>query len=153
MSSKKLAKGFTLLAVWKGHKWALMSPNELVKVYTSLVRLTVEYACHVWHAHLTIGQTDMLEFIQERVLKLIFLDLEYRQALAESKQDPLYDRREKVSQIVFVDAQQTPHKLFPLMPPLCNSSSTGDTYPYVIPFIHTNRFRDTFINHGLNRRW
>ena len=130
-----------------------MSPNELVKVYTSLVRPTVEYACQVWHAGLTSAQTDMLESIQERVLKLIFPDLDYRQALAESTLDSLYDRREKLSQTLFVEAQQTRHKLFPLMPPLRDSSSTRDNYPYVIPFVHTNRFKDTFINHGLNRRW
>ena len=130
-----------------------MSPNELVKVYTSLVRPTVEYACQVWHAGLTKGQTEMLESIQERVLKLIYPDLDYNQALAESRLDTLHERREKLSQNLFVEAQNTQHKLFPLMPPLRESSSTRDTYPYAIPFVHTNRFRDTFINHGLNSRW
>ena len=131
-----------------------LSPQDLVKVYTSLVRPITEYACQLWHPGLTGEQIDILETIQERVLKIIYPCLEYNDALNESKLDKLYDRREKLSERLFVDAQQTHHKLFPLMPPLREfRSNVRDSYPFSIPLCHTSRYKNTFINHGLSRKW
>ena len=132
-----------------------MTSKDLVKVYTSLVRPIAEYACQVWHAGLTKAQIDVIESIQERVLKIIYPDNDTEEALSLSKLDSLYERREMLSEKLFVAAQHPQHKLFPLMPPLrdTDTSSTRNDYQFVIPLAHTNRYRDTFINHGLNRKW
>ena len=75
-----------------------MTSKDLVKVYTSLVRPIAEYACQVWHAGLTKAQIDMIESIQERVLKIIYPDNDTEEALSLSKLDSLYERREMLSE-------------------------------------------------------
>ena len=48
------------------------TPTEVLKsVYCSYVRPSLEYACLAWHPGLTKDQTDRLETIQKRALKII----------------------------------------------------------------------------------
>ena len=129
-----------------------MIQKDLVKVYTSLVRPVLEYACQVWHPGLTKGQADMIESVQERILKLIYPNQNYFEALSQARLESLFERREMLCERLFVAAQDPQHKLSHLMPPL-RETSTRDNYPYVIPLAHTNRYKNTFINYGLNKRW
>ena len=80
------------------------------------------------------------------------LEKNYREALSLEELDSLFDRREMLCEKLFVAAQETQHKLFPLMPAL-RETSTRDNYPYEIPLTHTNRYRNTFINYGLSKKW
>ena len=132
-----------------------MSSKELVKIYVSLVRPVVEYDCQLWHAGLTMYQRDLIESIQERVLKIIYPSLDYEHSLEEAKLETLEKRRDRLCEKLFVEAQHPCHRLNPLLPPLKDDSyrSTRDYYPFVIPLTHTNRFRDTFINYSLNNKW
>lgn len=130
-----------------------MSNNELVKVYVALVRPLLEYACELWHSGLTMYQRDLIESVQERVLKIIFPILDYEHGLEEAKLDTLEKRRDRLCEKLFLQAQFTHHKLNELLPPLKDYVSTRDNYPFVIPFTHTNRFRDSFINYALSNKW
>jgi hypothetical protein len=47
------------------------SQEDLVCFYTSVVRPILEYACPVWHSSLTVAQTDALESIQKRAMRLM----------------------------------------------------------------------------------
>ncbi|KAK2151008.1 hypothetical protein NP493_2697g00004 [Ridgeia piscesae] len=47
-------------------KRAGIEPHHLVKIYTTIIRSVIEYACQVWHTSLTIRQTNLLESIQKR---------------------------------------------------------------------------------------
>ena len=55
-------------------KRAGREPHHLVKIYTTIIRSVIEYACHVWHTSLTIRQTNLLENIQKRAMRIIFVE-------------------------------------------------------------------------------
>ena len=125
----------------------------MIKVYTSLVRPVIEYACQVWHPGLTIEQTHLIESVQERALKMIYHGVTYEDAIVLAKLDTLSERRKNLCEKLFIAAQHPQHRLFPLLPPLREATSNRDSYHYQVPLVHTNRFRDTFINYGLANKW
>ena len=49
-----------------------MSAADLLYFYQTVIRPVAEYACVVWHSSLTKGQTNELESIQRRAIKIIF---------------------------------------------------------------------------------
>ena len=49
-------------------KRARISQNELVKMYVSIIRPVLEYACHVWSTSLPNYVSDAVEMIHKRVL-------------------------------------------------------------------------------------
>jgi len=42
--------------------------------YISVVRPILEYACPVWHTGLTAAQSDTLESVQKRAMRIIYSD-------------------------------------------------------------------------------
>ncbi len=44
-------------------------PTDIIRVYTSVIRSVLEYACDVWHSGLNKEQSDTLEHLQKRALK------------------------------------------------------------------------------------
>jgi len=62
--------------------------------YTSVL----EYACSVWHSSLTTGQSDMLESLQKRALRIIYSDMDYHTSLFLAELDTVYSRREHLTQ-------------------------------------------------------
>ena len=98
----------------------------------------------------TIEQADLLESIQERTLKKIHPDATYLEALALANLEALSERRKKLCEKLFVAAQNPQHRLFPLLPPFREATTSHrDFYHYQVPLVHTNRFRDTFVNYCL----
>ena len=57
-----------------------LSQCDLLAYYRTLIRSILEYACPVWHAGLTKRESDILEKIQKRVLKIIFLTYHMKHA-------------------------------------------------------------------------
>ena len=68
--------------------------HHLVKIYTSLVRSVVEYACQVWNTGLTKQQTKQLESIQRRAMRIIFRNVSYAEAIVTAGIPTPADRRE-----------------------------------------------------------
>ena len=58
-----------------------LSRDDLLVYYKIMVRPIIEYACPVWHAGLTSGKGDLLEQIQKRAIRIIYLDSRYIDAL------------------------------------------------------------------------
>jgi len=50
----------------------LLSPSHLLHFYTTVIRPVLEYASPLWHPTLTKSQTEHLEAVQRRALKIIF---------------------------------------------------------------------------------
>ena len=72
------------------------TPTEVLKfVYRSYVRPSLEYACPAWHPGLTKYQTDRLETIQKRAVKIILGQnySTYEDALKQLNLDSLDSRR------------------------------------------------------------
>ena len=68
--------------------------TDLLHFYTAIVRPVLEYACPVWHSGLTAGQSNAIENIQKRAIRMIYSDSDYEIALIVAGIDSLKDRRE-----------------------------------------------------------
>ena len=47
-------------------------PSHSLRMYTSFVRPHLEYACPVWHPGISREESDKIESIQKRALRIIF---------------------------------------------------------------------------------
>ncbi len=93
------------------------STEYVVSVYCSLIRSILEYASPVWHAGLTKTQSDRIEGIQKRCLKIVFPDLSYDEVLFVSGLEKLSVRREKHARDLFNDIKQPGNVLNYLLTP------------------------------------
>ena len=73
--------------------------TTLLMLYHWFVRTALEYAAPVWHPGLTVEQTNKIERIQKRCLRIILKDdyTSYENALALLGQSTLHQRREMLT--------------------------------------------------------
>ena len=91
-----------------------MAPKkDLLTFYCAVIRSTVEYAAQVWHGGLTQAQSNDIERIQKRALRIMDPFKYYEQALTEAKIKSLKKRRDEMS-ITLVKIMPT-HKLHSLL--------------------------------------
>ena len=62
---------------------------DIVGIYCSKVRPILEYSSPVWHAGLTQEQSDLIEHVQERALRIAFPSMTYQDALNTAGIPPL----------------------------------------------------------------
>ena len=74
-----------------------MSSNDLLFIYTSVLRPVLDFACPTYHSLLTSTQADCLETLQRKALKIVYSGLSYKEALAVSHLETLYDRRTELT--------------------------------------------------------
>ena len=70
--------------------------DDMVHFFTTVIRSLLEYACPVWHTSLTNEQSDQLESIQKRALKIIcgYSIIDYEQLRILYNLPTLSERRE-----------------------------------------------------------
>ena len=113
-STPRPAGGCTFCAYSEGLG---LSHTSIVRVFTSAVRSTLEYACATWHTCLTGQQSEKIESIQRRAMCIVAPDLSYRQALANFGLPTLKERRERLARDFFIKIVRNPdHKLRHLLP-------------------------------------
>ena len=93
--------------------------HHLINIYTSIVRSVLEYACQVWYTSLT----------KKRAMRFIFQDKSYTEAITAANLPTLSDRREKLCRTLFINMQQSTHKLHHLLPPLRETPYTTNPNP------------------------
>ena len=121
-----------------------------MKVYTSLVRPLLEYSAQLWHAGLATTQSDLLESIQERALSIAYPD----QALEYTSLPSLKSRRDELCKRLFQDCKKPDHKLHPLLPETRSMiHGLHSAYPYKLPLVKTDRFKDCFMNYCLFNKY
>ena len=88
-------KGASLLHSFSHLKIFGTQTEVLKSVYCSYVRPSLEYACPAWHPGLTKDQTDRLETIQKKAVKIILGQnySTYEDALKQLNLDSLDSRR------------------------------------------------------------
>ena len=94
--------------------------DKFLSIYCSLVWPVVEYACQVWHGGLTREQSNSVENIQEKALKIIMPDASYELALQVAELPTLAGRRLHVDMCkkLFTEIQDDNHRLQHLLPPI-----------------------------------
>ena len=67
--------------------------EDLLTVYTTVVRPTLEYACTAWSTSLTLGLQSDMERIQRRAMNIIYPNTPYIEVLANAQLTSLKQRR------------------------------------------------------------
>jgi exonuclease III len=145
---KKAAKRLYFLRLLKR---AGISPIDIVNVYCSIIRSLMEYACEIWHPNITKHQTNQLELIQKRAMKIAFPNNKYEQAITAAGIESLYDRRENRCRQFFEQLCKESHRLHYLMPPKTTYDSLRQSRMFQLPKVKTNRMKNSPIYYGLFR--
>ena len=120
--------------------------SDLCKYYTTCIRSVLEYACQVFHGGLTKEQSDLLESVQKRALRIIDPDLNYNDAINVFGLQTLKDRRAKMCFCLFTLMQNSTHKLHNLLPEKReNRYELRDSKPFSLPRCKTNRCKNSFV--------
>ena len=133
---------------------ARVKDTDILTVYCSVIRSVMEYACPVWHPGLTQKQSEEIEKVQKRCLRLIYPDLSYSQALAKAGLTKLQIRRENQTRDLFDEIKDQQHVLHSLLPMRGSTSlRSRNPYPYIIPITKPTRFGRAFIPHCIAKRY
>jgi len=128
-----------------------ISQTDLLKVYVSVIRPVMEYACPVWHTCLPSYLSDNIESIQKRALKSIFPGHDYDTCIEMSGLVSLYNRRESICKEYFKKMNNVSHKLYHLLPAereVPYNLRTCNILPTTLT--RTNRFKNSFIPWSLS---
>ena len=129
-------------------KRAQVKSKELVLFYLICIRSVMEYACALFHSSLPQYLSVDLERCQKRVLRVIFPDKEYDEALACTGLISLHERRENIANKLFYNVFVPGHMLHELLPPRNVSRvDLRKKRAFNLPVDRTNRCRDSFIFH------
>ena len=110
------------------------------------IRPVLEYASPTWHAGLTVEQSEAIEHIQKRALRISYPDLEYDDACLRAGIPLLSERRISQCKALFVKMEDPDDKLNRILPPVRdNVMNTRHYVKYNPPKVHTNRFKNTFL--------
>ena len=110
----------------------------------------------MWHCGLTNGQSDEIEGVQRRCLKIIFPELLYNDALQVADIEQLSSRRERFAHNLFIDMKSSNHVLNNLLPLRSFNNDRydmRDLYPYCMPIARTGRSLRSFISYCVRKRF
>ena len=126
--------------------YANASPSTLLKLYVSLIRPSLEYACQVWNPYLT-KDIEKLEKVQKFALRLCFKqwDLDYPSLLFISDLPTLATRRKYFNLCTMFNIVNQllhfPQEIFILRTTPLHSSN----HLYCPPFCRTNSYLNSFV--------
>ena len=120
--------------------------SDMHRIYVSVVRPTVEYACQVWHSSLPKFLSDKIELVQSCTMRIIYPGISYSEALTKADLPTLSDRKTKICKSYFTSMESPSHKLHSLLP-TPNTSQYGlrNQSKYPTPRARTNRFKNTLV--------
>jgi len=128
--------------------------TDIIIIYCSIIRSVLEYACPVWHPGLSQKQSEDIERVQKRCLKLIFPGLSYEEALVISGLEKLETRRENQTRDLFLEIKNENHVLHSLLPYRDTSSLRArNPYPFIIPITKPTRYGRAFIPYCISKRY
>ncbi len=127
-----------------------VSNKDLTMYYKSVIRPLLEYACPAWHTSLTNHDSELLEHIQKRALYVIAPGKTYDEALSTTELQSLSNRRESICKTFFEHIRHENNKLNYLLTKRKDIHyNLRHKQPYDIITPHTERFKCSFIMHGL----
>ena len=136
-------------------KRAGISQLDLVKIYVSVIRPVLEYACQVWSTNLPTYLSDAIEMIQKRVLRSIYPGLHYDDILVLVSLQNLKKRRDDICKAYFNRLKCNTHRLHHLIPgrrDVHYRLRNANVYP--IPVTRTDRYKNSIVPWGLcNWQW
>ena len=131
-------------------KRAGISQNDLLKIYVSIIRPVLEYACPIWSTSLPKYVSDAIEMIQKPVLRSIHPGLHYDDILVLISLQSLTMRRDNICKAYFNRLKCNTHRLNHLIPERRDvhySLRNANVYP--IPVTRTDRYKNSIVPWGL----
>ena len=120
--------------------------SELCKVYTTLIRPVLEYACPVWSTSLSQELKQILESVQQRACRIMLPRLSYPEALEHFDLESLEDRRFALCTKFFQEMKDSRHRLHHLLPqPTTNLYNLRNKLEFPLPLCKTNRYKDSYV--------
>jgi hypothetical protein len=102
----------------------------------------------------TANQSDDLERVQRRSLRIIYPNLSYHDALFVSGLERLSVRRERITRVLFEDIQKPSHVLHTLLTYKPNHNfNTRDSYLIRLPPAKTMRYSNSFLSYCIKKRY
>lgn len=149
-----VSKATQRLYFLKQLKRAGVPHHQLLHFYTVAIRPVLEYAAPVWHHLLTKSQTDQIEAVQRRAVRVIYnctYGMPYMSALYYADISSLANRREQLCRRFFKSIQQPTSCLFHLLPPIRDPIVTSrlrnaNKLPRLLS--RTKKYQ-TFLSHAL----
>jgi len=124
--------------------------NDIIQVYTSIIRSMLEYACEVWHPGLTSKQSTKIEQLQKRVLRITHPDMPYLKALDVTNLTTLLYRREERCRKFFLEIAKPSHVLHHLLPSKSTHSfNLRSNAEFSLPHVRTDRLKNSPIYYGV----
>ena len=129
--------------------------HEIIRVYCSIIRSVLQYCCQVWHPGLTGRQSDDIERVQKRCLKIVLPDLSYSNALSLCRLDRLDIRRERLTRELFEEIKKPNHIVHNCLAVKNNTATATlrSSYQYIRPRCYNNRPAKSFINYCLLKKY
>jgi len=148
------ARASTRLHYLKRLKRAGLPADRLAHWYISVIRPMLEYCAVVWQQGLSKNQTESIEAIHRRALRIVYpitSSMPYWAALHYADLPSLSDRRDKLCRDFFQKLRDPSSCIHHLLPPARDSDLTSrlrkaSIYPR--PRNRTNRYK-SFIHHAL----
>jgi hypothetical protein len=127
--------------------------SDLLCFYTTVVRPVLEYACPVWHSSLTVAQSEALESLQKRALRIIYSSDDYTFNLIMAGIDSLKARRDLLATKFFqrhvLDKKSLLNYLLPTRRDPEILEKLRDSKPYEHLKSRTKKFQKSFIPYSL----
>ena len=132
-----------------------LDTEDLHTFYCSIVRPTIEYAAPLWHTSLNIADSNKLENIQKRALRIILPGLPYLSACETLNIPTLAQRRTDICRSFFKSMTVPSHRLNNLLPrPRDIGYNIRNRPPLPLPKVKTKRFKNCIVQFGLfNYQW
>ena len=105
---KKAAKRLFLLKVLKSYG---ASTSDMKNFYIAVIRPTLEYGAQEWNGGITKDQSNEIERIQKRALKIIYKKDDYDKCLQIAELVSLKERRDQMCIQLIKSVSNSDHKL------------------------------------------
>ena len=141
----KSSKRIYLLVQLKRAKVAI---QDILQFYTVCIRPILEYASTVFHYSLPKYLSDEIERVQKRVLRIVYPNLHYKDALMEAGIESLYARKQTACNKLFNQILNNPnHKLHNLIPKIDTSLNyqLRNNKKIHVPTFYTERFKNSYV--------
>ena len=134
-------------------KHAGMSAADLLYFYQTVIRPVAEYACVVWHSSLTKGQTNELESIQRRAMKIIFSYKSDNMVDALNTLPSLCERRDQLTKQFFTNLLTPSSYLHHIIPEKRSDDITSrlrNAKQYYTSLARSERYKNSPITYAFN---
>ena len=110
---KKAAKRLFLLKVLKSYG---ANTSDMKIFYIAVIRPTLEYGAQAWNGGITKDQSNEIERIQKRALKIIYKEDDYDKCLQTAELVSLKEGRDQMCIQLIKSMSNSDHKLHNVLP-------------------------------------